>query len=140
MSAHRIDMQRLQELVRLHRQGRSARDVAKLLQTSRNTVRNYMTALSGAGLLDGAPDDLPDLAVLKAALPARKPPEEVSTVADWRQQVRRMVASGAGPSAIHDFLRTTDPDFKGSLPAVKRLCVRLRKEDGPTAADIAIPW
>lgn len=139
MSAHRIDMHRLQELVRLHRQGRSARDVAKLLQTSRNTVRNYMTALSGAGLLDGAPDDLPDLAVLKAALPARKPPQEVSTVADWRQQVRRMVASGAGPSAIHDFLRTTDPDFKGSLPAVKRLCVRLRKEDGPTAADVAIP-
>ncbi len=100
MTARRTDMHKLQELVHLHRQGRSARDIARLLQMSRNTVRSYVIALTSANVLDGAPADLPELAVIKAALPARPPPQEVSTVADWLPRVRPLVGTGAGPSAI----------------------------------------
>lgn len=139
MTAHRTDMHTLQELVHLHRQGRSARDLARLLQMSRNTVRSYVTALAAAGVLDGSPDELPELATIKAALPSRTPPQETSTVIDWTAQTRALLAGGAGPQAIFDFLRTTDPTFKGSLPAVKRLCARLRKALGPQADDVAIP-
>jgi len=139
MTARRTDMHKLQELVHLHRQGRSARDIARLLQMSRNTVRSYVIALTSANMLDGAPADLPELAVIKGALPARPPPQEVSTVADWLPRVRPLVGTGAGPSAIFDHLRTTEPSFQGSLPAVKRLCARIQRDLGPRAVDVAIP-
>ena len=87
MTARRTDMRKLQELVHRHRQGRSARDIARLLQMSRNTVRSYVIALTSANVLDGAPAELPELAVIKAALPARPPPQEASTVADWLPRV-----------------------------------------------------
>ncbi len=41
MSAKRTDMHRLQELVRLHRMGTGAREVARLLRMSPNTERDY---------------------------------------------------------------------------------------------------
>jgi transposase len=132
-------MHKLQELVRLHRQGRSARDIARLLQMSRNTVRTYISTLDASGLLTGPVDLLPELAVLRAALPGRRPPQEVSSVVDWLPQVRELVARGASPGAIHDFLRTNDADFHGSLPAVKRLVARCRRDLGPRAADVVLP-
>lgn len=132
-------MHKLQELVRLHRQGRSAREIARLLQMSRNTVRTYISTLETGGLLAGPVDGLPELGVLRAALPGRTPPQEVSSVAGWLPQVRHLVAKGAAPGAIHDFLRTNDADFHGSLPAVKRLVARARRDLGPRAEDVAIP-
>ena len=60
-------MHRLQELVRLHRQGSSARDVARLLRMSRNTVRSYLNALAEVGLLHGPAEELPALEALKGA-------------------------------------------------------------------------
>lgn len=45
---------------------------------------------------------------------------------------------GAGPTAIYDRLESED-GFSGSLGAVKRLCVRLRKTKGIKAEDVAIP-
>src|SRR3954462_11383772 len=67
MSTPRIDMDRLQELVRLHRMGTGAREEARLLRMGPNTERDYPDALEAAGLLDGSIDDLPELAVLKEA-------------------------------------------------------------------------
>ena len=61
-------MHRLQELVRLHRMGTGAREVARLLGMSPNTEREYRIALEAEGLLAGAVDDLPALEVLKAAV------------------------------------------------------------------------
>jgi hypothetical protein len=46
----RVDMDRLQELVRLHRMGSGARDVARLLGMSPNTERVYRIVLKSAGL------------------------------------------------------------------------------------------
>ena len=138
MSASRIDMHNVQELVRLHRQGRSAREIARLLQISRNTVRTYLEALRSAGLLEGPAEDLPELAALRAVLPRRHPPQEVSTVASSRGTVVELVAKGASPGPIFDALRTSDPDFRGSRSAVKRLCARVRKDLGPAPADVVL--
>ena len=132
-------MFKLQELVRLHRQGRSARESAQLLGMSRNTVRGYITAFEVAGLLDGRVEDLPAMDALKAAAPARKPPQETSTIAAWIPRLQRMVAAGAGPRAIYDLLRTTEADFVGSLSAVKRACVQIQRSLGPRPEDVAIP-
>ena len=76
MSARRIDMHRLQELVRLHRRDRSARAIARQLKMGRDTVRAYMKALAAASLLSGSPDALPDVSALKAAIASHVPRED----------------------------------------------------------------
>ncbi len=59
MGAHRTDMHRLQELVRLHRFGRAWREIARMLEMSRDTIRAYGEALAPAGLLEGEATALP---------------------------------------------------------------------------------
>lgn len=140
MSAQRIDMHRLQELVRLHRQGTGAREVARLLGMSPNTERSYREALQTAGLLDGPAGELPDLSVLKAAVPRRLPAQQVSNAEAWAEEVKRLLKKkGVGPRAIYDHLRTNRSDFDVGYDSVKRFCARLRAAAGPSPDDVAIP-
>jgi len=53
MCMRRVEMDRLQELVRLHRMGTGAREVARLLKMSPNTERAYREALERENLLEG---------------------------------------------------------------------------------------
>lgn len=145
MTAKRVDMHRLQELVRLHRLGtKSAREVARLLKMGRTTEWTYRKALDAAGLLRGDPEELPDLATLKAALnqhsPTKTPKQQVSTVEPWRADVEKMLERGAQARAIYDRLRLDHKDeFGCSESAVKRFCARLREEKGIAPEDVAIP-
>ena len=143
MSRKTIEMHRLEELVRLHRMGTGSREVARLLGMSPNTERHYRQVLSTAGLLDGAVEDLPDLAMLqavvRAALPVKTPPQQVSSIAEWRQPIDAMVGRGAEPQAIFDCLRLQDPHFNGSLSAVKRMVTRLKAARPVRPEDVAIP-
>lgn len=61
MSKRRVDMDRLQELVRLHRMGTGARKVARMLRMSPNTEREYRQALEKEELLDGPAEDIAPL-------------------------------------------------------------------------------
>ena len=136
-------MHRLTELVRLHRQGMGAREVARLLGMSPNTERKYREALESAGLFQGSPEALPELEELKRLVGVKLPPllpvQQRSTVEGWREKVKTMRSTGLGPRAIYDRLRLEDPSFGGSLSAVKRLSVRLSAEQGPRPEDVAIP-
>ena len=84
MCLRRIDMDRLQELVRLHRMKTGSREVARLLRMSPNTERQYRLALEAEGLLAGLPGELPELEVLKEAvarrLPPTMPPKKTSSI------------------------------------------------------------
>jgi len=143
MSAPRISMHRLEEVLRLHRRGVSARRVGRLLKMSRNTVRRYLVALEGAGLLNGAPESLPELAALQAAVrAAHEPvpgPQERSSVEQWRPTIEALEAKGTGAKAITDTLRLEHEDFDGSYDAVKRFCRRLRAQRPPDPNLVAIP-
>lgn len=144
MTARRVDMHRLQEFVRLHRLDKSAREVARLLKMGRTTEWSYRKALEAAGLLEGDPDDLPDVAVLKAAqqehCPTKTPKQQTSTVDPWRGEVEQMLERGAQPRAIYDRLRLEHKDeFTCSESAVKRFCARLRTDKGIAPEDVAIP-
>ena len=136
-------MHRLQELVRLHRLGTGARKAAQMLKMGPNTERVYREALTASGLLDGPVDVLPELGVLREAVQQRLPPKDKpqheSSIAKWAEHVESMLEKGAEPTAIYDRLRLEHKDFAGSLSAVKRLCMRLRKDKGITAEDVAIP-
>ncbi len=140
----RVTMHDLLELVRLHRLKTSCHEVARLLGMSPNTEREYRLILLQAGLLDGGPEDLPELSVLRAAVDAAKakkprPTQQQSSVARWSDEVRKLLDDGASPTAIYDKLRLSNDSFEGSLSAIKRLCLRLSKDKGVDPKDVAIP-
>jgi transposase len=137
-------MHRLEELVRLHRLRTGAREVARLLDMSPNTERQYRSALAAEGLLTGLAEQLPALDVLRAAvekhLPrAAVPVEQQSGIERWREPVKQLRQKGVGPRAIYERLKMEDSTFSGSYPQVKRLCRALRRSAGVRAEDVAIP-
>ena len=143
MTAKRTEMERLQELVRLHRMGTGCRKVAEMLRMGPNTEREYRLALERGGLLSGEPDELPELAELKAAVlrenPPKAAPQQTSTVEPWREQIEKMVNKGSQPKAIYDCLELEVKDFDGSLGAIKRMVRRMKKAKGVQPGDVAIP-
>ena len=106
MSKGRIEMHRLQDLVRLHRQKTGARETARLLGMGPNTERQYREAIAKAGLLDGAAGTLPSLEELKAAVnaahPPALPPQQVTSLERYREVIVAHVEKGLGPRAIFD--------------------------------------
>jgi len=143
MAAGRTDMHRLQELIRLHRLGLGQRSMARSLKMGRDTVRRYRRAFSKAQLLDGPVGDLPDANVLLAAvaahLPMKPAPHQESSLTAWQPVIEDLHQRGAGPTGIYDRLRIEHEGFPGSLSAVKRLCARLKREQGIDPKDVAIP-
>lgn len=137
-------MHRLQELVRLHRLQTGCREVARLLQMSPRIERKYRLALQQAGVLHGEPDELPSLEQLKVIVrevyPIEPPPQQVSTVAPWAEQIEKMVTRGASPKAIYDKLSTDKTlSFTGSYHAVKRFCRAIKRQQGISPQDVVIP-
>ena len=121
----RLDMHTLQEFVRLARMGTGFRAIARMLRISPNTEREYRKALDAAGLLVGAPNDLPEpatlLAVLEKHRPTRLAPQQESSVERWGTEVKAMHELGAKPVAIFDRLRLEHKDFTCSPPG-RLLC------------------
>ncbi len=141
MSARRTDMHRIQELVRLHRLGQGQRAIAQQLGMGRDTIRTYQGKLREAGLLEGCPADLPDSGVLKKVIgegPGEQIAQTPSSVQQWKPKISELRNKGCGPTAIHDHLRLCEPDYSGSLSAIKRMCRRLKAEAGPKEEDVAI--
>jgi transposase len=144
MSARRVLMHRLEELVRLHRMGTGAREAARLLGMSPNTERQYRLALVAEELLAGAPDALPSLEALKAAVvkhlpPAPVPEAQQSQIEPWREHIATLLAKGLQPRAAFERLRLEEPSFGGTYPQVKRLCRAMKRARGVRAEDVAIP-
>ncbi len=142
MSARRTDMHRIQEVVRLHRLGQGQRSIAQQLRMGRDTIRTYLEKLREAGLLEGGPDDLPDIEALKETIatePAGPSVAIASSVERWKPKISELRDRGCGPTAIHDYLRLHELDYSGSLSAVKRLCCRLKSDAGPSESEVSIP-
>lgn len=144
MSAQRTDMHRLQDLVRLHRLGHSAKTVARLLSMSPNTERKYRNALLAEHLLKGDSDDLPSMDVLKAAvlrqLPSKSPPQQLSTAAPYKERILSLHQAGAGPKAIFDRLKLDHADdFEVSYSAVKRMIRSFKRQAEPQPSDVVVP-
>ena len=141
MSAERIDMHRLQELVRLHRLGNKARTVARLLGMSPNTERSYREILLANGLLDGDPKELPELWTLQELVRSCRPLPVLppSSLDSFRQEIGELQSRGKAPQAIYDELRQKYPELQGKRSALKRLCKRLKKEGGVHPEDVRIP-
>lgn len=138
-------MDRLRELVRLHRLGAGAREVARLLGISPMTERAYRRAIEAAGLLAGGAEEIPDLEELKVAVeaqrPRRRPPQQLSSLEPYRERILSLRQDGLGPRACYDRLRLEDASFAegATYSSVKRLYRALRREEGVRPEDVAIP-
>lgn len=136
-------MHRVQELVQLHRQSLSGRQIARRLRMGRNTVRLYSEALAAAGLLDGPADELPDEEALREVVgpleAVSRPAHERSSVELWAPDIDRLLKKDCSARAIHDWLRLERPGFAGSYDAVKRYVRRARERAPVEADDVVIP-
>ena len=76
-----------------------------MLGISPNTERKYRNIFESAGLLDGEPDDLPALKVLKEAIAKRlgAPTQrrQNSSIDGWREAVEKMLNKGEGHRPRH---------------------------------------
>lgn len=142
MSRERTEMYRLQELVRLHRMDTKVREICKNLKMSPKTERKYREILKNLGLLHGPVEELPLLETLKKAVlevwPEPSQNSVKSTIEAYRSLIVPRVELGLHPTPIYDWLRINEPDFKGSLSAVKRMVKAIRKEKGISAKDVVI--
>jgi transposase len=143
MCMRRVDMDRLQELVRLHRLGTGGRETARLLKMGPNTEREYRNALATEGLLVGPVDELPELAVLRTAverqLATETPAQMTSSVADWESKIIKLAEAGLTAQPIFDRLKLEEPDFSGGFYAVRAVWRRWKKKRPVSPDDIVIP-
>jgi len=94
------------------------------------------------GLLEGDPGELPELEALqeavREALGSAEPPiQELSSIEAFRPVIAAMLPKAA-PKAIFDRLRLENDEFEGSLSAVKRMVLRLKKERGQSGKDVVL--
>ena len=136
-------MQRLQELVRLHRMGTPCREVARLLKMGPAAEQVYRKVLDAAGLRHGPAGELPTAETLRQAVEAALPPkqgkQEQSTAEPWAVALTRLVERGVGAKAVYDRLTLETEGFTASYDAVKRFAGRVVAAKGISAEDVAIP-
>lgn len=115
----------IHELVRLLREGTSDRDLAHLLRLNRRTVARYRWWAQLEGVLTGPFPALRELEErLAATLPPARPPQQVSTVEPYRQEIIAYRARGMEVAAIRARLQEVH-GRPVSCSAVWRLVRRL---------------
>jgi transposase len=125
MANRRISVIDLSELLRLLRAGESDRSIAGLMRRHRETVRRYREWAAGQGLLAGPLPREGELQRLVAAtLPSAPPPQQVSSVAAYAEEIREYRARGMEVAAIRARLEEVHR-HPVSYPAVWRLVRRL---------------
>lgn len=135
----RVDVDRLVEMVRLHRKGVADRKAAKMLRMGPNQHRQAREAFMAANLWDGDPEALPEPARLRALLPQRLPKQQVSSAEAWRSDIEAIAARGGDAKVIHERLTLEVDGFSASYDAVKRLLRANRRRRPPTEDEVAIP-
>src|SRR5690349_5364708 len=95
MANRRMPSMEIGEMVRLLRAGESDRAIMKALRHNRRTVAKYRAWAEGQGLLQGEPPGLAELhELLAATMPAKAPPQQVSTVEGYRGQIAEFRSRG----------------------------------------------
>jgi transposase len=103
------------------------------LRINRATVKKYRVWATEEGLLEG---DLPPVeevqARLAASYPERRPPQTVSSVEDYREQVVQWRGEGVRMKAI--YARLQERGFTGSYSAVRRFVRQME----PRQVDVTV--
>ncbi len=123
MASGRIDTMDIHELIRLFRAGESDRQIARLVGHNRRTVTRYRTWATEQGLLVG---ELPSVAELHRRLattwPTPLPPQQVSSVASYAEEIAQLRARGIDSRPFFVPLHDQPPYRTGeAFPVAARL-------------------
>jgi len=123
----------IRELVR-HMQGNPRdRGVARETGVDRRTVKQYRQWAAAHGLLTGPLPCVEDLqALVKDTLGTAPPPQNVSSVAPYRDIVTQLRREGVEMAAIYQ--RLQERGYLGSYSAVRRFI----RESEPRAAEVTV--
>jgi transposase len=136
------DMHDIQELIRLHRLGVPVRKAGAQLAISPNAHLGYRTKLAAAGLLAGDPTKLPSLAQIRAIIPMKLPPQQVSSAQEHLEEIHRRARAGQAPRVVFDHitLRCRAEDKAApSYDAVKRAIRSFERAKPVDPSDVVIP-
>ncbi len=110
----------VREMMRLMRKGYSNRKIAEVLRLNRKTVDKYRQLADRIGSLEGDLPELADLeAELKAQMPERQPPQNISSVEPYREFVTKLHKQGVEIAAIRQRL-IEQYGYTGSYASVWR--------------------
>jgi transposase len=127
------DSMDVREILRQIRAGESDRAIGRNLKINRATVKKYREWAQGEGVLEG---ELPPIEELQTRLLAQRseqrPPQNVSSVEDYRDQVVQWRAGGVRMKAI--YARLQEQGFEGSYSAVRRFVRQLE----PLSIDVTV--
>lgn len=89
--------------------------VARLLEVSPNTERDYRLRLQAHGVLQGDPKQLPELLDLQKLVRVSRPPPSPppSALDGYRAGLQKLLSRGKQPQAIYDELRQKHPALLG---------------------------
>lgn len=114
----------IRELILRIRRCKSDRAVQRATGVHRQTVKRYRAWAAEQGLLEGSLPPLPDLEQLvRRTLPETAPPQNVSSVAPYRELVNQLHKEGVEMTAI--WLRLQERGYDGSYSAVRRFVNKL---------------
>jgi len=112
----------------------SDRQVARDTGHNRRTVKRYREWAQAQGLLEG---ELPGLEALQelvtTSLPMRTPPQNLSSLESYREQIEQWVKTGVEVAAMRQ--RLMERGYVGSYAAVWRFVHRLKASSG---ADVTV--
>lgn len=115
----------IREIIMQLQQGVSQRQIAADLGINRRTVQKYQKWAEDHKLLAGQLPPLEEFqAMLEQSLPESPPPQNVSTVEPYREQVEKWLEQGVEIKAIHERLK--EREYKGTYQAVYRFVRRLK--------------
>ena len=114
----------IQELLRQLRANKSDRAIGRDLGMHRHTVKKYRLWARQQGLLEGTLPSLEELQQgLEASLPIASPPQNISSVEPYREQVLKLRREGVEIAAIH--ARLKERGYGGSYSSVRRFVRKL---------------
>ena len=127
----------IRELLRRIRHGQSNRAIARETGINRKTVARYRAWAQERGLLAGELLPLDELQRLVAELNTGAPPQNVSSVAPYRDQVLKLRRQGVEIAAIH--ARLQERGYSGSYASVHRFVRRLEPQTPQATVRVETP-
>lgn len=131
MSERRLNLMDIREMIRHIREERSDRQIGKDLGVDRRTVKRYRDWAQEQGLLEGEiPDHHSLLKLLDETLPEKKPPQNSSSAAPYREKIEQLLNEKVKVTAIYDRLR--EQGYNGSYASVLRLARQIQPKQVQT--------